>query len=280
MTRSKRASRGFALLMVLLLVMLVAALTLAAARTSVQRASEAQASLRELQQVWGVQFLQRAVLPRVERELVLEGARRGEPVARCERRVQLGVETFLVVLADEQSKANVNKLVSQMAQVDAEARMRALLSSAGVPSNVEFHPLTAPIGGLQRFGHYGQVLADWPGGAGHTPDRVMRTAALVTLWGDGRVNAMRAPREVLMASVPELDLGHLEQLLRLRRRSPIPSWPALLDQLDMRPEQRAAIDQLLTGQSRCHSVLILVEHENRYHLAVTATGGTQEQLDW
>src|SRR5205823_4237074 len=100
-------------------------------------------------------------------------------------------------------------------------------------------------------------------------------ADLITCWGDGRLSARRANRQVLRAALsPALDIGRIDRLIALSQQSPRLSLGQILDQLDLTREQRARAESILTEGSTCQALWIISTdgQSERYRLAIAPSG--------
>src|SRR3954469_11264965 len=100
--------RGYALLMVLLVLALAAAALAGVCRLSLEKAVRASRAAEDLQRRWGVITCRSVLLPRAED--VLSAAQADGPTAETRREIRLGDLSFTLVFGDEQAKANVNLL--------------------------------------------------------------------------------------------------------------------------------------------------------------------------
>src|SRR5215203_6677879 len=103
--------RGYILLTTLALLVLSSTLLVTLARSSIQRSLEARQSTEDLQRRWGQISCQRALLPHAENILINQEKLHRRPFPIYRASVQLGMQQFDLVLADEQSKANVNAVL-------------------------------------------------------------------------------------------------------------------------------------------------------------------------
>jgi type II secretory pathway component PulK len=229
--------------------------------------------------------------------------------------LQLGDLTVHLVITDEQAKIHVPSLVSRRGRGEAETLIRRALREvrsspiAQADVDVALRPYEAPrleAFALPAFGSYGQVFADL-----RPEDLIVLTddhdtataswepargpAALVTCWGDGRVNLRRASAAVLEAVCePLIGPAEINQLLVLRDQhadQPAADLKPLLEQFEVSAATRAKLAELLTMQSRCYGLWVIIEDDRRTwrHFAVgasnessktSALGGMMQTFSW
>ena len=210
MTRRAHQPRGYVLILTLGLLALAATLLVGVARASLRHAVAAREAVDALQRRIGVRSCQSVVLPHAGDILIRQEQWRKAPVAVVRRSVNLGEQRFDLVVADEQAKANVNALIERSPD-GAASRLRELLEPTGVARAVRLRQ--APLG---SFGDVfdGVPVETLAGGRGGRPAAL----DLVTCWGNGSINAGRAPESVLrIASNPALGQNEVAQLLQLRQ---------------------------------------------------------------
>ena len=127
---------------------------------------------------------------------------------------------------------------------------------------------------LQSFGQLfpGAAPAALAGTDGLSP-----AAALVSCWGDGRLNYRRAPDAVLKQfGPPTLTPGETTRLLRLRQQSPAAAAGSVLDQMKgLDEDARDTIEDRLAVESNCHSLWVVVRTPERawHYFAVDDRSG-------
>src|SRR5687768_11408596 len=109
-------------------------------RASLRRAAAAREAAEELQRRWGATSCRLAVMPAIESVLVDQERKLRRPVAAHRARLRLGRQTFDLVLADEQAKANVNVLLDEADRATAETRMREAMTGTGVGHLARLRP--------------------------------------------------------------------------------------------------------------------------------------------
>jgi hypothetical protein len=200
----RRRRRGYVLVVTLGLLVLAATLMVSVGRASLRRAAAAREAADDLQRRWGATSCRLAVMPAIESVLVDQERKVGRPVALHRARLRLGGQTFDVVLADEQAKANVNALLDEADRARVETRLREAMTGSGMGQLVRVRPdpSVVPIGAgvsggastapatqpllAHRVTGLGQVFDNVP------PERLIGASELITCWGSGRVNVRRA----------------------------------------------------------------------------------------
>src|SRR4051812_5359020 len=107
MRRRPEQSRGYVLLLTLLMLAVAAAALAGACRTALRKAVLAARAQEDLQRRWGVVSCRAALLPKAERVLASSPDR---TAAEARLDVTLGGRPITLVFGDEQAKANVSLL--------------------------------------------------------------------------------------------------------------------------------------------------------------------------
>jgi hypothetical protein len=203
-----------------------------------------------------------------------------------ERRFELRLSgaRYTVVVTDEQAKLNVNRLVEWSGRAAAQrivGRIARGPARSGVGPLVSLRPLNGGTDrradlGLSRIGSYQQVFNT------SNPQQLigdstgMGLAARITCWGDGRLNILRAPDELVeRVGQPLLRGSQIHALLEARRQSPNDTVQAWLDQVDtIDDDQRRALAGRMTDASRCFGLWVIGHHGPRrsYSFAVAEAG--------
>lgn len=291
MSRRLHRRRGYVLVVTLGLLVLSATLLVSIGRAAVDHALRAKQAQAELQQRWGVISARRAIVTNAELTLsrLEQDLHRPLPVYRTS--IRLGDIQFDLALSDEQAKANVNALLADAGEGNAETRVRAALSGSGLTNAVQFH-LDPSIGdrsdgGPHALSGFGQIFDRVP------PAQLLaEPAELLTCWGDGAINIMRASREsiALLAGgkMNELEIGRLIKQrdaafapLNVARKNLMPhanDQPSISNTSDpvVRLLARARIDPkvrrnvALISRSTCHSLWVVAKtpQSSRYFLFV------------
>ena len=217
-----RGSRGYVLLLVLLLLTLAAVSLAGACRLTLRRSAAATVAVADLQQRWGSVTAQYTLLSDaanvLDRAEVAEGAG-GPPVATLHGSFDLGRVRFDVDLCDEQARANVNGLLAWRGRAAAEGLIRDLARAGGrhltphVPASAvgaatplhaisttpdDETPPDEPV--TERvppvFGSLTEVFPD----AGWDDLQPTALGVALTCHGDGKVNLRRASVPVVAAA--------------------------------------------------------------------------------
>ena len=296
-TRQHQREHGYMLVMTLLLVALAGTALAAVARGSLREAVTATRALDDLQRRWAVRSCQTTLLVRAEDILLDAEAQRIGPVPALDVELRLNGEIYHVVLADEQAKANVNTIHTRLGDEQTRYAVTELLAASHAQGRALLRPrqtghrqrdaddaertlISSVLDQQPAFGCFAQILSpppsatdpmrigDWLAGRGD-----FRAAASrhLTCWGDGRVQIRRASRQVLQSvCLPLLDLGQVQAILDIRSTRPGLSVAQALEELELKPEQRSALMELLTTESRCHSLWVSAQADQRrwHHLRV------------
>ncbi len=289
MKSSRAFNRGYVLLVTLGLLVLSTTLLVAVARTAVRHVADAKLAEQQLQRKWAIESAKRAVLPFSEQVLSTVELVERRPVPSVTADVRLGEWTVSLTVADEQAKANVNTLLEKDKAADAEDRLRRTLSGTLAIAHVRLRlgpdDLTrGPPGpdGEPRL----TVLSGWGQVFDDVSEEVVRPPGgrspldLLTLWGNGGLNIMRAGPETMRAALtPSLTALQIQRLIKardealsLRRDARAPAGIAAL------PGGADAVTRLLAGSgidpgvrakvalvagSNCHSLTIQIRDGRR-----------------
>lgn len=296
---------GFVLLMALVLVVLAGAALAGVARRSMVIALEARQSAEELQRRWVATSCTDALLPRAEE--LLEAVERGEdqkgderssPRLRqptSERRVEvmLAGTRYELVLTDEQSKLNVNRILAGGDLAEVRTKVVAAITdldavdprmaSVKLRARTQLSREQGDAAGRLALAGFGQVFEHAEAADLLGMETGTGLAARVTLWGDGLVNLRRAPAVVVkQACTEELGADVVAMLLAKRKADPYRSLDAMLGELDRIDEkQRSKVRACITDTSRCHGLWIVTRNERRswYSLAVAVDGRRAAEKD-
>jgi hypothetical protein len=289
--RRHHRRRGYVLVVTLGLLVLAVTLMVSIGRASLRRAAAAREAAEDLQRRWGATSCRLAVMPAIESVLVDQERKVRRPVALHRARLRLGEQTFDVVLADEQAKANVNLLLEESDSANAETRMREAMTGTGIGHLIRLRPDPAIVstvraagggggggggGGRgnastapatqpllpQRVSGFGQVFDDVP------PAQLIGASQWVTCWGNGLVNVRRAPQSAMKLATP-LSGVEIAALLRLREGS---TSGGLLKSANIKP--RAGLH--LTESSTCHSLWIVARSNRREWHYFTVLDATEQ----
>jgi hypothetical protein len=300
--------RGYVLVVTLGLLVLATTLLVAVGRVAMQHSLAAHLAADELQRKWGSESCRVAVLPFAEQILVNAEARRGTPVPVYRASIQLGGETFHLILSDEQAKASVNAIYDNSDRSTTEERIRESLSGSGLGNAIRLYPaqstdLPPPTQPASQPSDTDRAaVRQYVSGFGQIferigPDRLIQGGAAspierLTCWGNGAINVMRASESSLrLALSPQLTKIEIGRLIDARNAELHPETTHLLAPISMpgqtpantskldaasrllaeaqvRVKDRASLD--LGVGSMCHSLWIVVEdgHRTWYELLV------------
>jgi hypothetical protein len=226
-----RRRHGYVLIVTLALLVLATSLLVGVGRAARRHAVEAWIAQDEIRRRWGAASSRSAVLPHAEAILAAQEDRRHGPVPRFHAAVQLSGQTFELIVADEQAKANLNVLLVDASVPIVENRLRQSLSGTGVGSLVKVRPsiftplksrapasaqsITLPsVAAPQWLSGPGQVFDDLaperlctPGFGGIAP------GDLFTCWGAGAINLRRVSEPALKLAGPGLTSAQIRRLL-------------------------------------------------------------------
>lgn len=292
-TTRRHFERGFMLVLVLLVLALVSTLLLSLSRGSLSRATRARDATMELQRRWGAATLAASLLPDAGNRLRKESERLRTPMREWRGGLTLGEVEFTVVLADEQSKANLNMILST--DPDGAIRVTRTLLPRDVPASaIDLRPSStdsddadAATPAEPPLASWGQVLSDrWSDprrllGFDTDRDAINR---LATLWGDGRLNLATADRAALAAVAgPSVPATQIDRILEARDTQPFPqgNHEVWLSAAELADQDRARLTAQTTVRSTCHSIAIEANDPWRSHYFLqimdrSATPGTPD----
>ena len=275
-TAARRPHRRAAALLLTVGVLALAVVSLSiTARRSMAEALRARAAADDLQRRLIVASIERGVLPYAAE--ILEVAERDAGAAGSVAwSADLGDVAVRCRLADEQAKLNLNAFADRHERWVVEEAVRSLTASMPDRPTVRLRPHRAPApeeSALPAYGSFDQVFehaapeALLPSGS----DEVAGIDRL-TLWGDGRVNALRADPEVLVLACRGL-LSEVEvrRLIRARseRTGDEQDLTALLQQAGIgaggAQGEESPLAERLTMESSCFSAWITLATDQRRH---------------
>jgi len=274
-------SRGYVLLLTLVLLAMVATSLAAVARRSFAASIDATRLEREAQRHW-LRVSAENLLPQLENILSSpfdssaalpdSSITKETSNASVSLNLDLGHHKLRLTLADEQAKANLNALWSRHDPNVVSAKVSVLLASLGSSDPVALRAL----GSFEATAAGSQT--DWPTFVAFEqilPPEVLKahlkgddgTASLlnaVTLWGDGRLHAQAAGRPALDAVLtPLLSLGQVDEFERIRVESGAEANAISLNDLGLTDRQREQLAGLVTSTPLCHSVRLRFDDSRR-----------------
>ena len=306
----RKPVRGMALLVVLVVIALAGTVLTMLARQSCERAVLAAQEASALQGRWGQTGCRAVYLPVAER-LIDEARRDGAPPTTAVRRsITLGGVRFDVVVADEQAKANANRLLARGKSDGLAQSLRRLMADQRRPLAIRLRP-GQPRPGLiskapQHYVSFDQLFDAAPPEVLLADDRGAAVASAIDrvgCWGSGQLNVRRAERLVMHEMLEGvLNERELDLLLRLREESPqftLDDFFARLRELDAaepheesptdkaaaarREEQQRPVREAVTDTSRCHSLWTVYGDgaRRRYRLDVVQEGDPENDAqEW
>src|SRR5437762_9220133 len=168
--RRDQHRRGYVLVVTLALLVLSATVMVGVARIAIRQTSLARQAQDDLQQRWGEGSIRVAVMPFAEQILLTAETSQKRAIPILNTDITLGGQSFGVIIADEQAKANVNALLDRANLGVVETRLRAALvgkAAAQVrlrpeplpprPRGPATAPTTQPLLAMQISG-FGQIF--------------------------------------------------------------------------------------------------------------------------
>ncbi|MFW5683055.1 MAG: hypothetical protein ACOC1G_08635 [Phycisphaeraceae bacterium] len=307
----RRDPRGFALLMVLVLVMVAGVALAGLANRSLNRGVQAASDVEAVQRRWAVTSARATLLDRTDvlireaehrdpetRSQRENGASQGDqadapsvvyhqPMRRIELRTELAGHRYHVVITDEQAKANVNTMVAQHDRGGAQMRLDDLLRQRVGPAFSQDIGVRLRTHRHDRSGEsenpytdlvsYDQIFAR------QAPDRLLLPddprrglTDAVTCWGNGRLHFRRTPDDILDAVCNgPLPRSTVRALLDAREQQPTRSLDETLKSIaSFDEDERQRIRQWITDASSTYGLWIVADNgqRKRRYLAVTRTG--------
>jgi hypothetical protein len=293
--RSVRHRRGYVLLVTLGLLVLASTLLVAVGRSAVRHVLAAQHEQDELQRRWGVISCRQAILPYSEQILATMEDSENRAVPSYRDTVNLGGQQFLLIVADEQAKANVNLLLETMSVAAAEDRLRESVTGEGISNHVRLRPSILAVDLSEDAAVTTQPAAPVPliSGPGQifdaiAPEQLIGSANSaapldsITCWGSGPINIFRATEPAMQLALrPALTQLQIQRLIQARDRTmqisrtsrlPVSIPPtggksnndaiaSLLNQAGIDPKNRGKI--AVVSGSTCHSLWIVVQDRQR-----------------
>lgn len=303
LTRRRRNSRGYILIVTLGALVLAATVMTTLARSAIDRTREARIAADELQRRWGMISCRQAVLPDAETILAFQEAQFHQPCGSHEISFPIGRFRYRLIISDEQAKANVNFILGTADRSLAEDRIRRAMPSTGSHASIRLRPANVPSlaampasstqPSASRITGWGQITD-----ASNAANLIVGPAHLLTCWGDGRINIQRAGADAISLAAPALLQADIQRLIKTRAQKMKPQGGAAVATLGSNlpgsnlaaklsasnlPQTGDALHQILdsagvdparasglTLESHCHSLWIITDDGRRvwYDLAV------------
>lgn len=256
------------MVMTLILLALAATLLAGTASHSMRSASEAMQTHRDLQRRWAAISARRTLLDRAGELFSELDTQTNEFDQRSDFTVitKLGEFDLEVLVADEDAKLNLNSVYrnTETGKVAVIAERFAFKNeNPGVEVRLLPQLGAQDNDSLSAFETWQQVFRHADGGIA-SPVALKRATRRITCWGSGRVSVARASDDVLREAcncVTASVVGN--RLVQERRRLAEPTLAALLEEVELRPEQRAAMSRILSDQSSCYSAWIMTRSGKR-----------------
>jgi hypothetical protein len=268
MTRTLQ-SRGYVLVMTLLVLVIAAVALSAVTAESHQRAMAARNAQDELQRRWAALSCEQTLLPRIPAILAKDT---DKPRARLVETLELGGQKLHLVLSDEQAKANVNFLA---ANLDATTLRETLNGLAGAGVAIDLLPTitrTKDKSGKEtataNFASYGQVFGDAP------PDKLLGSVTgRLTCWGDTKLNTKAAaPAAVAAVASTVLDKSEMVRFADVQKKNPDAPWRDLFRSANILPDKVKTMESRVAESSACSSLWVIPEDATHYRFAVNSAG--------
>lgn len=285
-THGASSRSGLVLLLVLALIVVAGLVSAGVARRSLLIALESVKGADDLQARWARVSLQQSALLQADAILMAEMSRR--PAEDRNRshfvdvEVRLAGKDYLLRIADEEAKANLNTIFHTQGE---PAVARAVRSIAGENSDLSVNLRPFAVGDaterLPVFDSWGQVfhLAASQDTA-HIPAKLMQATTSLSCWGSGRLNLLRSPEIVTNVLLRPLDqTGLLDRLNQARVDRRTGSLAQLLEQSRRNPGDEAFAG-LLSLRSGCHSLWIRTRDGQSEHYELHIAEQTQGVRRW
>ena len=249
-SRTRRKS-GFVLVLVVILLAIACLVMTQVAMRSLGKVRRTIDMEDQLRQRWSIISLRRSALGQAANLLdqvqpapdaIEAGA---APVRSLESRVRFNEEQWLVRIEDESSKLPLLAAARDFPKQSFEQRVKRVF---GVGSMVDYFDVAAQ----------GRTAGwrPWQPEHGLSHDLLNRTDE-VTLWGNGRMNVLRA-KEATIADAWRGLFGVLppKELAEAYRQWPTPSWAEIAKDLDLNKTQLGQVNRWFSTSSRCFSAEI------------------------
>ncbi len=293
---SAHTRRGFALLMVVACILLVTIAAVGVSRRSLLLAIESADAADQLQERWSRVSLQRSALQAAAAMYGGEPPVLGPPSDDSDQdrnpdesnrppqpnrppqwnpvyRWQLAVHdrVYTVVIADESAKANLNTVL-QLKTPEAAHTLATSLAGRTM-SRLSLPPRTGNRQeAIDPIGSWGQVL---PVGAndGLLIRELPEATARLTIWGDGKVNLLRAPDDILfgLSRLIVSDGESRDWIREFREAFPEKSPDLVFRELGFEDQERMALLNLIALRSTTLSVWVLEAPPSSCHTLTLAS---------
>ncbi|WP_145078601.1 hypothetical protein [Poriferisphaera corsica] len=283
---------GFVLILVLMLLALAGVSLAMMARRSHGMLLQVAAAEQRLQRQWLLKSSERYMLPQAAFVLdpsqfekkINDAEETSLPKANHKIELELNDKRLLIILSNENARADVNELLRQYPTEKVEFYLRKTLSrkSNNKHGDVQLRPLTksqtAHTNDYIRknlvltktdvsnvavsVASYEQIFQDFE------PLSLMQSP-LLTCWSGGPVDYRIAPKGVLMAMLAhEIGEDRVRKLVELRDEEPNLELTRMFGALDIGREQREYVESVLgVGSPNAFGMLVLLDDGKRTHVA-------------
>ncbi len=280
--RTKNRRQGYVLLMTLAVIMICAVLLVGLAQLSLTHVTTAKMLERDIQSKWGAASCSRIALSEHSRLLYREfwdaetAQWAGQPLRISSNVVQLGDQVFRLDLIDESSKLDINFLLNQVSEQEAE---QVVSSFVGSETPIDLR-LLSKLRDLKEdpIESWGQVFVFdefyWPGAT-----VIRSTTNDLTCWSK-RLNYHTCSDEVLFnVCKPLVGSATATRLQRARRDSPGSPLKEVLQQLNLVARHNNALRRVLVERSQSQGIWIEIKAGERtetiFHVQETIVDGVQ-----
>ena len=266
-SRTNKTRRGGYLLLTVIALIAVASLLLGrVATTSMRVAATAMHEERELRHRWAITSMRQHALnvaPQVfvHRQETSDPLQDdSEPAPTVWKDVELGGQTWRVILADESAKLDVARIALHFGQQKAQSAINEIVTEG---SGIRAASDLASIGQVSA-GRWDDWLTDRNGTPLTDPVSIAAATRDLTLWGDGRLNIHRCNAESIETLWRILfNRPAPKSLLRDRRSTSNQSASQLVNSLGLRESQARLARQWLSDGAGCYSVWVFCETDRR-----------------
>jgi len=273
--------RGFVLILVLVIVAMAAVLLTGRVRRAGQLAVDVREGAQRLQLDWANRSCRDVLLPR-SRAFLTDAAGRPRTLARYE--LSLGDLPLTLVFADEQAKANVNTLARELGRDGFAQRLLELQRGLRRPVAIQWPASTDGAAAPMAFFSYDSLFAGRPPAEWFDVDWPDQSpTAVLTCWGDGRVNVRTASREVLRHTLERVAVeADVATIVKLRDENPAVSLQQIVRTLALPPEKAARVSRLLCDRSETTSLWVVARSPQRdyYRFYVGSGPGNTMTFGW
>lgn len=285
------STRGYVLVMTLVLVVMAGSVLAVMARRSMFDASDTLHAQERLQQKWSVYSLSRSILPqagKVMDEVIKQFAEKpNDPTTRVQFDLTMGQNTWTIVLSDEQAKANLNQLLKTKGNSSETSQaIRSLAEKLKVSDlpTLQVKPFDwKDTNAVQSIHTWDQVVEEvLPEKLYATESDNIALADMLTCWGDGKLNLRNTPGPVMeIMCLPLLGRGQIEKIISERKANPQLTLEQAIKAADIAKDQVDKIKPLFTDASTCYSLFLSVDQARmkRHWLIVGQKQKTKQTAD-